>query len=110
MSDFDYEWVPLPFIQCVIDRNSIFASTPFNFFVEGKSFLVHSALVASHSNPLGRMINGPMLEAKKGVGVLEDVDEGTFARYCQWAYSGDYKAAASTLIGANHAIKGGTSG
>lgn len=55
--------------------------------------------MASHSQPLGRMINGPMLEASKGVAILEDVDEDTFARYCQWAYNGDYEAAASTLLG-----------
>lgn len=56
------------------------------------------------------MINGPMLEASKGVAILEDVDEDTFARYCQWAYDGDYKAAAATLLRADHAAEGSTPG
>lgn len=34
-----------------------------------------------------------MAEAQKGYAVLEDVDEGTFARFIEWAYKGYYTAA-----------------
>jgi hypothetical protein len=43
---------------------------------------------------LDRMINGQMAEAQKGFAVLEEVDEGTFARFVEWAYKGYYTAAA----------------
>jgi hypothetical protein len=39
------------------------------------------------------MINGPMIEAQKGFAVLSNVDEGTFARFCKWAYCGFYSSA-----------------
>lgn len=35
-------------------------------------------------------MNGHMAEAQKGFAVLEDVDEETFVRFVQWAYSGYY--------------------
>ncbi|KAL9118176.1 MAG: hypothetical protein Q9187_005280 [Circinaria calcarea] len=72
----------------------IFASTPFKFIVEGKSLYIHSALVAKHSKPLDRMINGRMSEAQKGFAVLDDVDVGTFTRFIRWAYTGYYFPAA----------------
>ena len=46
-----------------------------------------------HSKPLDRMINGGMLESQQGYAVLEDVDQGTFARFVHWAYSGCYHGA-----------------
>lgn len=39
------------------------------------------------------MINGQMAEAQKGFAVLEEVDEGTFERFIEWAYKGYYTAA-----------------
>ena len=39
------------------------------------------------------MINGPMSEAQKGCATLQDVDRGTFIRFMQWAYTGQYFAA-----------------
>lgn len=39
------------------------------------------------------MINGPMSEAQKGCATLQDVDRGTFIRFLQWAYTGQYFAA-----------------
>lgn len=39
------------------------------------------------------MINGQMAEAQKGFAILEEVDEGTFERYMEWAYKGYYTAA-----------------
>jgi hypothetical protein len=39
------------------------------------------------------MINGPMAEAQKGFAVIDDIDEGTFVRFIEWAYNGYYDAA-----------------
>ena len=35
-------------------------------------------------------MNGHMAEAQQGFAVLNEVDEGTFTRFAQWAYSGYY--------------------
>ena len=44
------------------------------------------------------MMNGHMAEAQQGFAVLKEVDEGTFTRFAQWAYSGYY-------VGAEHEVK-----
>ncbi|KAJ9653420.1 hypothetical protein H2201_009145, partial [Coniosporium apollinis] len=73
----------------------IIASTPFKFLVgqDRKLFTVHAALVAHHSKSLSVLVDGHMLEAKEGCVLLEDVDEYTFVRFSQYAYTGDYIAA-----------------
>ena len=38
-------------------------------------------------------MNGHMAEAQQGFAVLKEVDEGTFTRFAQWAYSGYYMGA-----------------
>ncbi|KAL8924723.1 MAG: hypothetical protein Q9172_002541 [Xanthocarpia lactea] len=70
--------------------SNVYTSTPFKFIVEGNVFYLHAALVSRHSRPLDRMMNGDMSEAQKGYAVLEDVDEGTFGRFAEWAYEGYY--------------------
>ena len=35
-------------------------------------------------------MNGSMREAIGGVATLEEVDEQTFVRFCEYAYMGDY--------------------
>ncbi|KAI4232082.1 MAG: hypothetical protein L6R40_007515 [Gallowayella cf. fulva] len=72
---------------------SIYASTPFKFIVDSNPYYIHAKLVSRHSPPLDRMINGQMAEAQKGFAVLEEVDEGTFERFIEWAYKGYYTAA-----------------
>ncbi len=61
-------------------------------------FTVHSTLIAHHSKPLGVLINGNMSEAKEGCAPLKDVDEGTFVRFSQYAYTGDYVAADPDIL------------
>jgi hypothetical protein len=48
------------------------------------------------------MVNGPMAEAQKGYGVLEDVDKGTFERFMEWGYKGYYKAAGFEIKTVSH--------
>ena len=38
-------------------------------------------------------MHGHMAEAQKGFAILEDIDEGTFVRFIEWAYKGFYTAA-----------------
>lgn len=81
-----------------LDR-SIYASAPFKFIVDGEALYIHAGLVSLHSKPLDRMMNGSMTEAQEGFATLEDVDEGTFVRFIQWAHKGYYTAANfSTVI------------
>ena len=64
--------------------------------VEGEPLYIHSDLVSLHSKPLDRMIHAPMAEAQKGFATLEDLDEGTFVRFIEWAHKGYYTAAEFT--------------
>ena len=59
---------------------------------------IHADLVSLHSKPLDRMINGHMAEAQAGVATLEDVDDATFDRFIQWAYTGYYSPADFSII------------
>ena len=79
---------------------SIVSSKPFEFFVgsQSKSITVHSALVAYHSKPLGVLVEGQFSEAEKGRAILTHVDEQTFVRFSQYAYTGDYDAAEHEII------------
>ena len=54
---------------------------------------IHRAQVASVSRPLDSLMNGNMIEAETGEVILRDVDQATFARFCQWVYEGYYDAA-----------------
>ncbi|KAG6067891.1 hypothetical protein E4U33_005178 [Claviceps sp. LM78 group G4] len=80
--------------------DSFISSKPFEFVVGPKKrvFTIHSALVASLSPVLERLVNGDMLEAKKGSVEWEHVDEQTFVRFSQYAYMKTYEYPLSTLI------------
>ena len=43
-------------------------------------------------------MNGHMAEAQEGLATLQDVDEGTFIRFIQWAHKGFYTAAEKTIV------------
>jgi len=81
-------------------HDSIFSSPPFKFLVgpDQKLFIIHSGLIANHSKPLSRLVNGEMSEAKEECARLEDVDEGTFGRYIRYAYTGDYLPAEPDIL------------
>ncbi|KAG5941046.1 hypothetical protein E4U59_001974 [Claviceps monticola] len=81
-----------------VSYDSFISSKPFEFVVGPKKrvFNIHSALVASLSPVLERLVNGDMLEAKTGSVVWEHVDEQTFVRFSQYAYMKTYKYPLST--------------
>lgn len=78
---------------------SFISSKPFEFVVgpNKRVFTIHSALVASLSPVLERLVNGDMLEAKTGSVVWEHVDEQTFVRFSQYAYMKTYEYPLSTV-------------
>jgi len=71
---------------------SIFSSRQFVFVVgeNQAAFTVHAAAIASQSPALNVLINGGMAEASEGKADFKDVREDTFARFCQFAYTGNY--------------------
>ena len=79
---------------------SVLISTPFRFLVglDTTTFTVHSTLIVHHSKPLGVLVNGNLSEAKGECALLQDVDEGTFVRFSQYAYTEEYIAAASDIL------------
>ncbi len=67
-------------------------SKPFEFVVgtEKKSFSVHAEAIGKQSNALNALINNRMKEGQSRSATFDDVDEATFIRFCQFAYTGDY--------------------
>ncbi|PHH79274.1 hypothetical protein CDD80_5269 [Ophiocordyceps camponoti-rufipedis] len=69
-------------------------ATPLFRFVVGpdkRNFHIHSTLVARQSPVLDRLINGDSFKESKDQEVIwKDVDEKTFVRFCQFAYTGNY--------------------
>lgn len=77
--------------------DSRFHSEPFRFIVDGKPVYMHRDTITNVSKPLDRLVNGAMREAQIGEAELKDVNGETFSRFCQWAYSGHYPAAESSI-------------
>lgn len=50
---------------------------------------VHTALVAEQFPTLRTLAGGFMEEAQTGTAIWEDVDEGTYARFAYFIYTGD---------------------
>ncbi|KAI4860992.1 hypothetical protein F4820DRAFT_84924 [Hypoxylon rubiginosum] len=73
----------------------IAASKPFRILVgpDKKEFTMHTELLGRMSKPLRTLVKGDMKEAKEGVAEWPEIDEGTFIRFWEFAYTGDYKAA-----------------
>lgn len=73
---------------------SILLSKPFKFIVgpQKKEFTIHEAAAARLSKPLHNLLHGGMRESKENCVCWEDIDEKTFLRFGEWAYTGDYKS------------------
>ena len=75
-------------------------SAPFRFLIgpNKKLITVHSALVAYHSERLGVLVNGSILDAKEGCAILEDVKGSNFILFVQSTYTRDFIAADSDIM------------
>jgi hypothetical protein len=82
--------------------NSVFTSKMFIFAigVDRKPITVHAEAIAKQSKALHALINGDMAEAHSCRVDLDDVDEDTFIRFCQFAYTGEYETPAFTHVSA----------
>jgi hypothetical protein len=94
MAALDVGWVFtfLPVAWSLVYRASVFKSKQFVFVVSENQalFTVHAAVIAKQSKALDVLINGSIGEASIGKAVFKDVEEETFIRFCQFAYTGDY--------------------
>jgi hypothetical protein len=91
--------------MCAVDREivansrliidfSFIKSSVFQFLVgpAKASFYIHTELAGRHSQPLSRLMQGEMMEAKQGVAHLEDITEDVFWCFTQYLYTGNYKS------------------
>lgn len=70
----------------------IASSVPFRFLVgpNGREFTIHSALLSHQSPVLDKLVNGGFSEAAEKCVTWDSVDEDTFIRFWQYAYTGKY--------------------
>ncbi|KUI69334.1 hypothetical protein VM1G_05457 [Cytospora mali] len=70
----------------------IFGSNIFKFVVgpDKKEYSIHGAAISSLSRPLDVLLNGQWREAETKCIDWPDVDEKTFIRFAEWAYTKDY--------------------
>ncbi|KAF6820469.1 hypothetical protein CSOJ01_00725 [Colletotrichum sojae] len=83
------------------DASSIVSSDPFTFIVgpEKEFFQIHSVLVASLSEPLHKLVNLPLEEAKRRRAVWDHCDVETFAAFSEFAYTKRYSVPEFNDIG-----------
>ncbi|KAK0627888.1 hypothetical protein B0T14DRAFT_146118 [Immersiella caudata] len=75
-----------------IDYEDIVSSPMFGFSIgpQKREFPIHSALISNQSPAFERLVNGAFKEAREFRAELDDVDEGTFTSFAQYAYTGNY--------------------
>ncbi|KAK8052492.1 hypothetical protein PG993_003877 [Apiospora rasikravindrae] len=73
----------------------ILRSRPITFVIgpTQTEFVVHANALTRLSAPLQALLDGNMKEAQEGRVVWDDVDDQTFVRFIQWAYTKDYVTA-----------------
>ncbi|KAH6722047.1 hypothetical protein BKA61DRAFT_166843 [Leptodontidium sp. MPI-SDFR-AT-0119] len=86
-----------------INFDKLLTSRNFQFLVglndqDRTPFTIHTTVVETLSGPLATLMNGSMCEALNGVATLEEVDEQTFVRFCEYAYRGDYTPAQQQIV------------
>lgn len=90
-------WTRIVLILC-FDR--ILRSKIFKFLVgpNEKEFIVHEAVLHELSEPLRVLLGGPFKEARESTVAWPDVDENTFVRFVEWAYTGSYHVARPQIV------------
>ncbi|KAM3422069.1 hypothetical protein BST61_g2445 [Cercospora zeina] len=78
----------------------IATTKPFRFVIGSNAteFFAHPAIIAQHSKPLAKLMNGNMREAREGQARIEEVDENDFARCLEFCYTKDYSAADHAIV------------
>ncbi|EXJ60379.1 hypothetical protein A1O7_04531 [Cladophialophora yegresii CBS 114405] len=83
-----------------LEFHSFADAKPFKFLVgkAGKPFFVHAKLASHQSSTLATLIDGAMVEAEREFAVFDDVEEKTFIRFMEFAYTGDYSVAEPVVV------------
>ncbi|KAK8080896.1 hypothetical protein PG997_008714 [Apiospora hydei] len=78
----------------------ILRSRPITFVIgpNQTEFVVHADALTRLSAPLRVLLDGDMKEAQEGRVVWDDVDDQTFVRFIQWAYTKDYVPAKPDIL------------
>lgn len=63
-----------------------------------EEYSLHEAAISCLSKPLHVLLNGDMKEAKEKHVHWPDINEKTFVRFIQWAYTGDYVAQEPEIV------------
>jgi hypothetical protein len=88
----------------LIPLSRILLSRPFRFIVGTDSIptTVHEAAIAQQSPALTALVQGEISESRVGEARWGDVDKGTFLRFIQFVYTGDYSVPQSIVDGSDH--------
>jgi hypothetical protein len=83
-----------------MNLSRVFVGGTFQFNVgpEAKAFVLHTKLVSQHSPVFHALMCGNMREAEEKQTSLTGVDEGTFARFAEFIYGGDYNVAEPLIV------------
>lgn len=86
--------------QLLTFPSRILLSRPFRFIVDTDKvpITVHEAAVAQQSPALAALMQSEMSEGIAGEARWDDVDKGTFARFIQFVYTGDYSVPQSCVV------------
>ncbi|KAF3770549.1 hypothetical protein M406DRAFT_336207 [Cryphonectria parasitica EP155] len=84
----------------------IIGSKIFKFIVGSrkKEYHVHAAAISPLSKPLNVLLDGPHKEAQELCVEWPDVDEKTFVRFTQWAYTKNYVTEEPDIVLGQHDI------
>ena len=87
------------YLEIIID-NSFINFPPFHFLVgpASKIFYIHSGLAERLSMTRGTLVGGDMIEPQQGSARSNDIDENTFPRFTEFAYTGGYRNPESHII------------
>lgn len=83
-----------------VSSTSILFSRLFKFIIgaDDISIVIHEAAFADLSPALATLMRGRMSEGLAGEAKWEDVDRGTFVRFIQFAYTGDYSIPKCSIL------------
>ncbi|EXJ73589.1 uncharacterized protein A1O5_03351 [Cladophialophora psammophila CBS 110553] len=86
-------------MQCPSFGESLRSPT-FQFLVglERTAYNVHSNLAVQLSPVFAALINGNMVESIERRAILDDIDEDTFLRFCEYAYKGDFSVPPPKIV------------
>ncbi|CZR51231.1 uncharacterized protein PAC_01106 [Phialocephala subalpina] len=92
--------------KILLTRARILLSRPFKFVIgtDEIPITVYEAAIAAQSPALASLVQGGMTESLSAEVKWEDVDKGTFLRFVEFIYSGDYSTPQSLPVQSNQRL------